>query len=118
MVIRNNITKQKIKMHLLNNLKKEHVFWSYNPDSITIDAVSDSELIALTLRYLDLTDIKKLFLIYPYDKIKSAWRDKLVPEGEYLYTLNRFFAWYYFHAKNPDTYLKTLMTRYQNSIYQ
>lgn len=52
------------------------------------------------MRYLDLPEIKQLFVIYPAKKIKSAWREILVPEGEYLYTLNRFFAWYYFKAKS------------------
>lgn len=39
-----------------------------------------------------------------------------MPEGEYLYTLNRFFAWYYFKAKRPDAYLKSLQTRHLNAM--
>lgn len=92
-------------------LKEESAFWSYDPESVTVDSVADEQLIALTLRHLDLPEIKRLFAIYPYKKIKDAWRRILVPEGEYLYTLNRFFAWYYFGAKNPDAYLKSLETR-------
>jgi hypothetical protein len=68
------------------------------------------------MRYLDLDEIKQLFDIYSYKKIKDAWKAILVPEGEYLYTLNRFFAWYYFKAKNPDAYLKSLQTRHLNAL--
>ena len=69
------------------------------------------------MRYLDLDEIKQLFNIFSFIKIKEAWKKLLVPEGEYLYTLNRFFAWYYFKAKNPDVYLKSLQTRYLNTLF-
>lgn len=97
-------------------LKEENAFWSYDSKSVTLDNISDDQLIALTMRYLDLDEIKQLFDIYSYKKIKDAWKAILVPEGEYLYTLNRFFAWYYFKAKNPDAYLKSLQTRHLNAL--
>lgn len=104
------------KNNLLSALKAEHTFWSYDLTSITIENIDDEQLIALTMRYLDLPEIKQLFDIYSYRKIKSAWRKLLVPEGAYLYTLNRFFAWYYFKAKRPDAYLKSLQTRHINQL--
>lgn len=104
-----------IKSTLFNKLKEEHAFWSYAPDSVSADKLSDDQLIALTMRYLDLQEIRQLFSIFPKKKIKSAWINLLVPEGEFLYTLNRFFAWYYFKAKRPDAYLKSLQTRRLNS---
>lgn len=106
-----------IKCGLLQQLKEENAFWSYAPESVTPDNVRDEQLIALTMRYLDLDEIKQLFSIFPFKKIKDAWKKLLVPEGEYLYTLNRFFAWYYFKAKNPDAYLKSLQTRYLNAMF-
>lgn len=105
-----------VKKQLLEMLKEENAFWSYGQDSVTPATVADDQLIALTMRHLDLPEIKQLFAIFPYKKIKDAWRRILVPEGEYLYTLNRFFAWYYFHAKNPDAYLKSLETRHINAL--
>ena len=78
--------------------------------------MDDDQLIAMTMRYLDLPEIRQLFQIFSYRKIKNAWKNLLVPEGEYIYTLNRFFAWYYFKAKNPDAYLKSLQTRRINAI--
>ncbi len=106
-----------IKGDLLRQLKEESAFWSYALESVTLESITDDQLIALTMRYLDLDEIKQLFLIFSFKKIKGAWRRLLVPEGEYLYTLNRFFAWYYFKAKNPDAYLKSLQTRHINSMF-
>ena len=117
MIIRDKHLRQSVKATLIELLKEEHAFWSYAPESITIDTVDDDQLIALTLRHLDLPEIQQLFSIFSMSKIKNAWKRLLVPEGDYLYTLNRFFAWYYFNAKNPDSYLKSLYTRYQNQLF-
>ncbi len=105
-----------VKSNLLSKLKEEKAFWSYDQDTVVLSNISDDELIAQTMRYLDLPEIKQLFSIFSFTKIKRAWMRLLVPEGEYLFTLNRFFAWYYFKAKNPDSYLKSLYTRYLNSL--
>ena len=108
--------KLRIKTFLIEKLKEENAFWSYRQDSIRGDNVDDDNLIAWTLRHLDLDEINLLFSLYSKRKVKSAWRRLLVPEGDYLYTLNRFFAWYYFDAKRPDSYLKSLQTRYLNNL--
>ncbi len=65
----------------------------------------------MTMRHLDIEEINLLFQIYSFPVIKKAWKENLVPEGEYLFTLNRFFAWYYFKAKRPESYLKSIETR-------
>lgn len=117
MVSKSNDNISAIKGNLLRQLKEEKAFWSYAPESVTLESVRDDQLIALTMRYLDLDEIKLLFQIFSFRKIKDAWKRLLVPEGEYLYTLNRFFAWYYFKAKNPDAYLKSLQTRHLNAMF-
>lgn len=117
MIIKKKDKVNEIKDQLLEQLKEENAFWSYDPESVTLDNIGDDQLIALTMRYLDLDEIQQLFSIFSYRKIKNAWKKLLVPEGDYLYTLNRFFAWYYFKAKNPDTYMKTLQTRYIHSMF-
>ena len=104
-----------IKQELLAKLKQEHCFWSYNEDSIK--DIPDDMLIEKTLLHLDLDEINQLFLIYPFKKIKQVWLDYLIPQEEYLYTLNRFFAWYYFKAKKPDTYIKSMATRHLNKMF-
>ena len=116
MIIRNKQQIQDIKYSLLDKLKEEQAFWSYEPESVSTDTINDNQLIALTLRHLDLPEIKQLFSIYSFKKIKKAWIQLLVPESDYLYNLNRFFAWYYFKAKNPDSYLKNLQTRHLNKL--
>ena len=103
-----------IKSDLLNKLKQEHCFWSFNEDSIS--DISDDILIEKTLQYLDLEDIDQLFKVYSYRKIKQVWLEHLIPQEEYLYTLNRVLAWYYFKAKSPDAYIKSMATRYHNRL--
>lgn len=115
-VIKDKVEIKAIKEQLLSRLKAEHAFWSYEPESINATTVSDERLIALTMRYLDIDEIKQLFTIFSFNKVKHAWKKLLIPEGEYLYTLNRFFAWYYFKAKNPDAYVKSLATRHLNKM--
>ena len=83
-----------VKSDLLAKLKQEHCFWSYNEESV--NEISDEMLIEKTLLYLDLEEIDQLFTIFPYKIIKKVWLEHLIPQEEYLYTLNRFFAWYYF----------------------
>ena len=107
--------KQDIKEKLLDKLKQEHCFWSYNEESI--EHVSDSILIEKTLLYLDLEEINLLFQLYPFKKIKQVWLEYLIPQEEYLYTLNRFLAWYYFKIKKPDAYLKSMITRHYHKLF-
>lgn len=116
MIIKSKDKVDRIKGELLEQLKEENAFWSYDLNTVTLDNIHDEQLIALTMRYLDLEEIKQLFSIFSFKKIKEAWKKLLVPEGEYLYTLNRFFAWYYFKAKKPDAYLKSLETRRLNAL--
>lgn len=111
-----NINREEIKRNLFEKFKKENAFWSYDSNLITSESLQDDQFIALTMRYLDLPDIDQLFKIFSVQKIKNAWKNILVPEGDYLFTLNRFFAWYYFNAKRPDSYLKSIQTRYLNSL--
>ncbi len=103
-----------IKNNLLAKLKQEHCLWSYAED--TVSNISDDILIEKTLLHLDLEDIDQLFKIYSFHKVKRVWLDHLIPQEEYLYTLNRFFAWYYFKVKKPDRYIKSMITRYYNNI--
>lgn len=108
--------KNKIKEYLFKKLEEENAFWSYDRNTFSISDLSDDQLISLTMRHLDLEEIKLLFSLFSRARIQKAWREILVPEGDYLYTLNRFFAWYYFKSKRPDQYLKSLQTRHFNKL--
>jgi len=61
---------------------------------------------------LDIEDIDLLFYYYKFDFIKKVWREHMAMQGDYLRSLNRFLAWYYFDIKKPDRYLKTIETKH------
>lgn len=106
--------KDEIRYGLLEKLKAENCFWSYDPTSW--DQATDDQLIEKTLIYLDLPEIDRLFALFDRKKVKQVWLRRMVPQGEYLYALNRFLAWYYFQVKRPDQYLKAQETRYWNRL--
>lgn len=103
---------QEERAQLIESLIANHAFWSY--DNVSKEMVNDEMLISKTLQHLDMQDINQLFKIFPVKKIKKVWLDALVPQGEYLYALNKFLAWYYFGAKRPGQYVKAMETRYIN----
>lgn len=105
---------EEIKYQLLNSLKAQNCFWSY--DASKINDVPDDILIEKTLIYLDLPEIDQLIAIYGKNRVKRVFRECLIPQKDYLYTLNRFLAWYYFDIKQPDRYLHQQATRYFNKM--
>lgn len=105
---------EKIKSELFRKLKEKNCFWSYDVSKI-VD-ISDEALIEHVLLYLDIDDINKLFSHYGYKKVKREWLDSVAPQGERYRTLNVFLAWYYFGAKRPEAYVKTIETRHINRI--
>ena len=106
------MNKAEVKRGLINRLKKANAFWSYQADAIK--DVPDDILVELVMLHLDLDDIDKLFDIYPYKFVKKAWIENVVAQGEMYYVLNKFFAWYYFHLKQPQRYVKAMATRMLN----
>lgn len=104
--------KQEIKRYLIKRLKKENAFWSYDQKSIKV--VSDDILVELVMLHLDMDDIDKLFELYSSKQIKAIWIKNVVALGERYYVLNRFLAWYYFHAKRPGAYVRSMATRELN----
>lgn len=101
-------------VNIFDKLKAQNCFWSY--DNVRVEQVTDDQLIEKALIYLDLPDIDSVISIYGKTHVKRVFRERLIPQGEYYYTLNRFLAWYYFDVKRPDTYLHQQMTRHINKI--
>ena len=101
-----------IKLVLIDKLKQEHCLWSYENDSI--QDIPDDVLVELVMLYLDIDEINLLFQLFDYKKVKQAWIENVVAQGERYYNLNYFFAWYYFHAKQPRRYVKAMATRQLN----
>lgn len=104
-----------LKPYLIERLKQQHCLWSY--DSHSVQNIPDDVLVELVMLYLDIEDIDLLFQLYDYRKVKKAWIENVVSQGERYYNLNYFFAWYYFHAKCPRSYVKAMATRQLNKRF-
>ena len=104
--------KVSVKPYLIEKLKQEHCLWSY--DNGSIHDMPDDVLIELVMLYLDIDEINMLFKVFSYKEMKRAWIENVVAQGERYYNLNYFFAWYYFHAKRPRSYVKAMATRQLN----
>ena len=104
--------KKKIKHYLIEKLKQEHCLWSYENKSI--QDIPNDVLVELVMLYLDIDEIDLLFSLFDYKTVKKFWIENIVVQGERYYNLNIFFAWYYFHAKQPRSYVKAMETRQLN----
>jgi hypothetical protein len=101
-----------IRAYLVDKLKDEHCFWSYNVS--TVQEIPDNLLVEMVMLYLDINEINLLFQLLPFKDVKKAWLEGLVAQGEKYYLLNVFFSWYYFHIKDPKRYVKSMATRFLN----
>ena len=104
-----------IRAHLTEQLIAAGGFWSYDESSVR-SSITDDQLIEATLERLDLEEIDLLFQLFPMRRIKAVWRKTMVVQNDYYYSLNRFFAWYYFDIRHPDRYLKAMMTRHLSQL--
>ena len=75
-----------IRPFLIEKLKQEHCLWSYEIDSI--QDVPDDILVELVMLYLDIEEINLLFQLFDYKKVKQAWLENVVAQGERYYNLN------------------------------
>lgn len=103
---------QNIRYLLVDKLKDSHCLWSYEQSSV--NDIPDDMLIELTMLYLDIDEINLLFKLFPFHVVKNAWIKNVVAQGERYYQLNAFFAWFYFDAKRPEAYVKSMATRMLN----
>ena len=106
--------KQSVRQQLFRKLKKENCFWSY--DVSKMKSISDEALIEHVMLYLDIDDIDKLFSLFGYKKVKRVWLDRVAPQGEMFRPFNILYAWYYFGAKRPEAYVKSIETRHINRL--
>ena len=72
--------KSDIKNILINKLKQEHCLWSYENDSI--QDIPDDVLVELVMLYLDVDERNQLFQLFDYKKVKQAWIENVVVQGE------------------------------------
>jgi len=105
---------QDVRNELLCKLKENNCLWSY--DVSKMDSISDEALIEHVLMYLDIPDINQLFRLFGHKRVKRVWLDRVAPLGERFRVYNVLYAWYYFGAKRPEAYVKSIETRYMNRI--
>ena len=103
-----------VRLYLFRKLKEENCFWSY--DVSKMDNISDEAVIEHVLLYLDIDDINRLFALFGYKKVKRVWLDRVAPLSERYRNLNVFYAWYYFGAKRPEIYIKSIETKHVNRV--
>ena len=106
----NKLNKKKTIAELIENLKREHAFWSYKPSDYS--TISDDFIIEKVLIHLDIDDIIKLNKIFSQRKIIKVWKEKLIPQQFTYKNLNRFYAFWLFEIKNPDTYIDNYLNKY------
>ena len=106
--------KSDVKQYLFRKLKQENCFWSY--DISKMKTISDEALIEHVMLYLDIEDINMLFPLYGYKKVKRVWLDRVASQGAMFRSYNILYAWYYFGAKRPEAYVKSIETRHLNHI--
>lgn len=106
--------KLNLKQELINSLIKNNAFWSYA--NVSINNLSDEELIEKTFVILDLKDISKLFELYPRSYVKQVWKERMAIQGDYLQNLNVMIAMYYFDIKNPERFLAQVEKEYISNI--
>jgi hypothetical protein len=110
--------KLKIKSNIFNLLIKLNAFWSYNISDVSEQNIKDELLIEKSLIHLDINDLNKLFMLFPYKKIREVWKNQLCIQDPYYHELNIMLAYLYFNIKKPDRYLKTLCNRNLKIIKQ
>lgn len=108
------IIKSEIRKILFQKLKEQHAFWSF--DISDQQEVSDEIIILKTLIHLDIDEINLLYKGWSKRVIKKVWREQLVIQGDYYKNLNRLIAWLYFDIKEPDKYIKMIITKHINKL--
>ena len=106
--------KDNVRQQLFRKLKKENCFWSY--DVSKMKSISDEALIEYVMLYLDIEDIDNLFSLFGFKKVKRVWLDRVASQGEMFRPFNILYAWYYFGAKRPEAYVKSIETRHINRM--
>lgn len=100
---------QEKKLIILERIKNNGGFWSYNGIPLHLD---DDAVIEASLIHLDLEDIPLLYEIWSKSHIKKVWKERLVSQGNRMNTLNYILAVKLFTINNPDKYIKRYAKSY------
>ena len=95
------------KIELLESLKEEHAFWSYNFKNQ--EEINNDILIEKVLLHLDIEDIIKLYNMFSIQKILKIWKEKLLVQNFKYRNLNRFYAFWLFEINEPEKYINNYL---------
>lgn len=107
------ISKDDIRNELIQKLHASKAFWSYS--NVQTDDISDGLIIQKVLENLDIPDIKKLFILYKKNYIRSIWKKALVLQDPYYRSLNLMLAKLFFNIKNPESYIVNVQKEFIKS---
>ena len=82
------------KQKLFLRTKQKGLFWSYDK-KLVYSKDLDILLIENILKYGDIEELKKLFLLYGKRVIKKVWKEKLINDTHFI-KLNYFLARIFF----------------------
>ena len=99
-----NAQQIELKKELLEMLRKQGAFWSYDPNKL--DLLSDEIIMEKGLIHTELEDMDLLFSVYPKKELKRIWRERLVSHPDRYGILNLILAAKVFRVKNVLSYLK------------
>ena len=92
----------KAKRHIiLEKIKANGGFWSYQGIPESHDAVIEAALV-----HLDLEDLPLLLGIWSKAHIKRVWKERLVSQGKRMNIRNYTLAVNFFEIQDPEEYLK------------
>lgn len=95
---------EELRYQLYDALLKNNAFWSYEKPSF--EEVSDEALIEMAIVHLDVDDINKLFILFPKEKIREVWQERILSQEPYYHDLNYLMAWLYFDIEDPEKFIK------------
>jgi hypothetical protein len=95
------------KKDLVEYLKNRNNLWSY--DKSKINYLPDDLFIELILIYGDIEEIVSLELLYPIEKIRDIWEEKLLPNGYFEYAAV-YVAFATFGIIKPFEYVRKFNT--------
>ncbi|MBP5372136.1 MAG: hypothetical protein J6Y55_09480 [Bacteroidales bacterium] len=91
------------KKTLVQKLVEQGYMWSYD---VLTNGASDVLIIEKSLLHLEFEDMHYVFDLYGFNKVKKVWKERLLPQGEYLSVINFLLAALFFHIKNPTKYIE------------
>ncbi len=96
------MTKQK----LFNKLKNKGIFWSYSKD-LSYEKAGDKLFLEYLLKYGDFDDLVVAFKLYPKEKIKLIWEERLKDDKRFI-KLNLMLARLFFGMNVESNYFKEI----------